>query len=708
MRATILLLAGALAAFGQAAKPAPAAPAKAAAGQVPAGAWKTLKFGKLADVKLPEIEVYTLKNGLKVYLLENHALPFINGTILVRTGSLLDPAAKRGLAEIATSVMRSGGSKAKTGDQIDEQLENIAASVESNVGDDSATFSFSCLKENVDEVLGVYVDLLKNPEFRQDKIDLLKTQYRSAISRRYDDADDVNRSEFSGIIYGKETPFGREVEYETLDAIARQDLIDFHKRYYFPGNMMMAVSGDFDKAAMKARLESTIGTWTPAAGAVPAFPDVTNRAKAGIYVGDKPEVAQTFLSIGHLGGLFSDKDYAALEVMTDILGGGFDSRLFRKVRTELGLAYGVGGGWGADYVHPGTFRISASTKTESTVETIQAILGEVEKIRNEGVTDEEVRTAKEKVVNSFVFRFDHPRKTLTRLFTYDYYAYPKDYLTQYQKAIAAVTKADVQRVAKQYIDPSKFVITAIGNTAGFKTPLTDLKMPVTKLELKVKEPKKAEATVSDASLAAGKQLLVKMQQAAGGADKLAAVKDLTLAASATLGNMPVKQKTLIILPDQLRQEQELPFGKVLVKWDGKAGTLTAPNAPGPMAIPPPVQKQLKEELFRNLYSILLSDRVADRQVNAVADGVIEITDKGGNAAKVTIDAATGLPAKLVYRAVGPAGPSDIEKHYKDWREAGGVKFPYLVEIWQGGKKASEIKYETVTVNSGVKSEEILK
>jgi hypothetical protein len=140
----------------------------------------------------------------------------------------------------------------------------------------------------------------------------------------------------------------------------------------------------------------------------------------------------------------------------------------------------------------------------------------------------------------------------------------------------------------------------------------------------------------------------------------------------------------------------------------KAGTLTAPNAPGPMAIPPPVQKQLKEELFRNLFSILLSDRVADRQVNAVAEGTIEITDKAGNAAKVTIDAATGLPAKLVYRAVGPAGPSDIENHYKDWREAGGVKFPYLVEIWQGGKKASEIKYETVTVNSGVKAEEILK
>ncbi|MBL8242257.1 MAG: insulinase family protein, partial [Bryobacterales bacterium] len=451
MRAIGLLFIGGLVALGQAAAP------KAGPAKMQVGAWKTLKYGKLGDVKIPEIETFTLKNGIKVYLLENHTLPFINGTMLVRTGTLLDPAAKVGLAEITATVLRSGGSKSKTGDQIDEQMENIAAGVESSIGDEVATFGFNCLKENVDEVLGVYFDLLSQPEFRQDKIDLLKTQYRSSIQRRYDDADDVNGSEFTAIVYGRETPFGREVEYEHLDAITRADLVDFYQRYYHPANMVMAVSGDFDKAAMKARLEQVLGGWTPQAGMAPAFPKVTHQAKPGIYSGDKPEVTQTFLSIGHLGGLLSDKDYPALEVLSDILGSGFDSRLFKKVRTELGYAYSVGGGWGADYLHPGMFRITASTKTESTVATIQTILQEVDKIRATGVTDEEVATAKEKVINSFVFNFDRPQKTLSRLFRYDYYGYPKDFLAQYQKAIAAVTKADVLRVAKQYIDPSKFV-----------------------------------------------------------------------------------------------------------------------------------------------------------------------------------------------------------------------------------------------------------
>jgi len=706
-RVLIVSLLASMAMFGQAAAPRAAA---AKPGQLQIGAWKSLKFGKLADVKIPDIEVFTLKNGIRVYLLENHSLPFISGTALVKTGTLLDPSGKTGLAEIASTVLRSGGSKAKSGDQIDEQLENIAASVESSIGEEVGTYSFNCLKENIDEVLGVYFDLLSQPEFRQDKIDLLKTQYRSAIARRYDEADDVNRSEFQSIIYGRETPFGKEVEYETLDAISRTDLVQFHREYYHPANMMFAISGDFDKAAMRARLEQVLGGWNPPKGTVPVFPKVTHQAKPGIYSGDKKEVTQTFLTVGHLGGLLSDKDYPALEVLSDILAGGFDSRLFRKVRTEMGVAYSIGGGWGADFTHPGTFQITASTKTESTVLTVQTILEEIAKVRATGVTDEEVATAKDKVINSFVFNFDRPQKTLSRLFRYDYYAYPKDFLAQYQKAIASVTKADVLRVAKQYIDPSKFVITTVGNTDGYKTPLTDLKLPVTNLELKVKEPKKQETQVSEASLAKGKAILARMQQAVGGADKLAAMKDVTTTANAQLGNMAVKQKGWFIAPNQLRQEQELPFGKVIVKWDGKSGVFVAPNAPGPMPMPPPVVKQLNEELFRNMFTLLLSDRVEGRTINALSDTEVEISDKSGNSTKLAMDPATGFPAKMTYRAMGPQGPSSVENVYKDVRETspGGLKAAYVIEIYQGGTKSSEIKFETIVVNAGVKPEEIMK
>jgi zinc protease len=671
-------------------------------------AYKQLKYPKLGEVKIPEIETFTLPNGMKVFLLENHNLPLINGIALVRTGTLLEPADKTGVHVIAAGTMRTGGTKTKTGDQLDEQLEAIAAGVESSIDETLASVSFNCLKENTDEVLGVFHDVLTAPEFRQNKIDLLKMQYRSAISRRYDDAGEVNNAEFSDTVYGKDTPFGRSIEYETLDRIQREDLLAFHKRYYFPANVRLAIQGDFDKAAMRARLEQIFANWTVQQPPVPEFPKVTHVAKPGIYVGDKKEVNQTSFSIGHLGGLLSDKDYPALEVLSDILGGSFDSRLFRKVRTEMGLAYSVGAGWGAGYLNPGLFRVSGSTKSESTVLTFQTIQQEIEKIRTEPVTDQELNDAKEKVVNSFVFNFDRPSKTLSRLFRYEYYGYPKDFLFTYQKALAAVTKQDVLRVAKQYIQPEKFVYVAITNTDQLKTPLTELKLPITQLELKVKEPKKEVSATDPASLAKGKAMLARMQTAVGGAEKLAAIKDVVMANKAELGPMKVNQKVQLLLPDKVRQEQELPFGKVIAGFDGKSGFLVAPGAPGPQPMPPPVLKQVGDELFAMLVTLLRSDTIAGRTVNAIGENRIEISEAGGKSAKLEMDPATGLPAKLIVEAMGPAGKMEVERQYSDWRDVNGVKFAFKTVILQGGKPAGTTISETISTNTGVSIEEIMK
>lgn len=671
-------------------------------------AYKQLKYPKLGEVKIPDIETFTLPNGIKVFLLENHNLPLINGIALVRTGTLLEPADKTGLHIIAAGTMRTGGTKSKTGDQLDEQLEAIAAGVESSIDESLASVSFNCLKENTDEVLGVFYDVLTGPEFRQPKIDLLLMQYRSSIARRYDDAGQVNSSEFSDTVYGKDTPFGRSVEYETLDRIKRADLVAFHERYYFPANIQLAIQGDFDKAAMRARLEQIFAKWTVKQPPPPAFPKATHVATPGVYVGDKKEVNQTSFSVGHLGGMLSDKDYPALEVLSDILGGSFDSRLFRKVRTEMGLAYSVGASWGAGYLNPGLFSVSGSTKSESTVLTLQTIQQEINRIRTEPVADQELNDAKEKVLNSFVFNFDRPAKTLSRLFRYEYYGYPKEFLFTYQKAVAAVTKQDILRVAKQYIQPEKFVYVAITNTDQLKTPLSDLKLPITKLNLTVKEPAKAAAAADPASLAKGKALLARMQVAMGGADKLAAIKDITMVNKAELGPMKVNQKVQLILPDKVRQEQELPFGKVIAGFDGKSGFLVAPGAPGPQPMPPPVLKQVRDELFAMLVVLMQSDKIEGRTINAVGDNLVEISDASGNSGRVELDAATGLPAKLIVEMMGPSGKMAVERQYSDWKDVSGVKFPYKTVIVQGGKTAGTTIVETIQTNTGVKAEEIMK
>ena len=706
---SILLLTAACVARAQVA-PKAAAPEK----QAQAASYKQLTFPPLRDIKPPAIVTATLPNGMRLYLLENRELPLISGRAVIRTGNLFDSAAKAGLAEFTGSVMRSGGTKTRTGDEIDEALENIAASVESGIGESIGEVSFSTLKERLEDVLPIFKDVLTAPEFRNDKIELLKTQYRSAISRRNDDADGIVGREYQRLLYGPQTPYGRQAEYENIDNIGRDDLIAFHKRYFFPANTMLSLQGDFDVQVMKARIEKLFADWTAAQAAVPPFPAFDYAAKPGVYLIKKEDVKQSFISVGHIGGLSNDKDYAALEVMGDILGGGFSSRLFSLIRTQRGYAYNIGAGWGANFESPGLFTVSGSANSSWTVETLQLIKQEIERIRTSEVTDQELRTAKDKVLNSFVFSFDHPGKTLRRMVNYDYHKYPKDFLTRYHSAIDSVTKADILRVAKERLQADKLVYLVVGKPAEFGKPLSTLG-PVTELDITIPEPKaKApEATPAAAgpkSAASAKELLLKAQAAAGGAEKLAAVKDYRVTSSADVmaGQSPMKSSfdTQWIAPDLFRKEQTLPIGKVTAIFDGKYGWLITPQ--GTMAMPGQVLTQVRFEMFRSYFALLLSDRDAGRTITLVDAAAIEIKG-GGLTARVTMDPATGLLQKITYSSALFGGPpADIVEVYSDYRDVGGIKVPFATSTYQGAVKSMELKVQGWKVNGGLNPEEVTK
>jgi zinc protease len=454
-----------------------------------APSYKELKYPPLRAVQIPDVATFTLPNGMKIYLLEDHELPVVRGVALVRTGNLFDPADKIGLATVTGVVMRSGGTKAKTGDQIDEQLENIAASVESRIDETYGQVSFFTLKERTDEVLGVFKDLLTGPEFREDKLELAKNQLRSSISRRNDDPQGISQREFASIVYGRNTPYGWMMEYATVDNIKRADLLAFYQRYFFPANIMLAIVGDFSAPELRAKLEKTFADWNEKQEPAPPFPPVNAQPHPGTYLAIKTGITQTSFVLGQLGGVLKDKDYPALEVMSDILGGGFRSRLFQKVRTQLGYAYNISADWGAGYDHPGLFEIAGSTKSVSTTEAIKVAEEELQKMRTTEVTAEELETAKQAVLNSFVFNFDTKSKTLNRLLVYEYYGYPKDFIYQYQKAIAAVTRTDILHAAKERIDPKAMTLVAVGNPKDFGAPLTELSAPVTPIDLTIAEPK---------------------------------------------------------------------------------------------------------------------------------------------------------------------------------------------------------------------------
>ena len=671
--------------------------------------YKSLKYPPLPQVKIPEPVEATLSNGMRLLMLEDHELPLIRGLALVRTGNLLDPSDQRGLSQVMADVLRSGGTKSKTGDQIDEELENIAGTVEAGMDETSANVSFSGLKETTDRVLAVFKDVLTNPEFRQDKLDLTLTQYRSAIARRNDDASDIPGRELTRILYGKDTPYGWQPEYADLARIHREDLLAFYQRYYFPKNIMLAVFGDFNAAEMKDKLEKLFADWKVEQPAVPPFPALTAKPAPGIYFAPKEDVTQTFFSIGELGGTLRDPDYPALEVATNILGEGFSSRLVSRIRTQLGYAYSIGASWAANYNFPGTFRIGGSTKSMTTVETVQAIREEVEKMRTTEVTEKELDEAKQAVLNSFVFNFDSPAKTLNRVMRYEYFGYPKDFLFQYQKAIAAVTRADVLRVAKQHIRPDELAIVTVGNPKDFGKPLTTLGK-VTELDLTIPEPKQELSKADAGSLARGKQLLERAQQAMGGAEKLAGVKDRTYVAEATLENpagLKLKITNIFLAPDKVRQEQELPVGKVITYSDAKSGWLATPQGVQPM--PGDILKQNQAEVFREMFPLLLSDLDPSRTVNAIGENSVEISSPEGFSVKLDFDPATGLPARQTYTGEGQnGGPATTSETFSDWRESAGFKMPGKVVQQENGVKVLEVTVTDVKVNTGVTEAELSK
>ncbi len=672
--------------------------------------YKDLKYPPLKQIVLPKPETFTLPNGMKVYLLEDHELPLVSGFALVRTGNLFDPPDKHGLADITGGLIRSGGTKTKTGDQLDVELEDVAASVESGIGETSGSVSFNCLKENTAEVLSVFHDVLTQPGLRQDKLDLAKTQWRSAIARRNDDASGIADREFANTVYGKNTPYGWDINYSDIDAIHRSDVQAFYSRYFFPSNVMLAVYGDFSAAGMKAQLEKLFADWTVKQDPVPPFPNVAAKPMPGIFLASKDDVAQTFFQIGLLGGELRDKDFPALSVASDILGGGFFSRLFMQVRTRLGYAYSIGASWGANYDHPGLFRISGSTQSKDTEATLAAVQAEVQKMRTAEVSQQELDEAKGAVLNSFVFAFDRPSKTLNRMLTYEYFGYPRDFIFEYQKAVANVTRADVLRVAKQYFTADQFTIVAVGNPKDFGTPLSKLGIPIQPIDLTIPEPKAETAKSSAATLAEGKALLARMQTALGGESKLAAVKDTSYEAEVKISTggppMTMHQNNAFVAPNAMRQDLVLPFGKQSVYSDGKTGWMSSPRGMG--ALSAPLLKQVRGELFRQMYSLALSDRDPDRTVNAVDGHTLEISDKDGESVRVELDPSTGLPAKVFYDGMGMGGPAKVEETYSNWKEVDGLKAPFAIEITQNGKKFADATITGYKINSGLTVEQISK
>jgi zinc protease len=412
-----------------------------------------------------------LPNGMVIFLQEDHELPIIDGTARIRGGSRETPASKAGMMSIYSETWRTGGTTTKTGDQLDDFLEARAAKVETGGGVDSTSISLSALKGDFDSVVDAFIDVLRNPAFREDKVELAKQQIATSISRRNDEIDSISGRESTKLGYGADNPYARIPEYWTVASVTRQDLIDWHKKTVQPNNIILGLVGDFDSKAVEAKLRNAFESWPKGPALEPAKIEFKD-PRPGIYFVEKEDVNQSAIDLVALGTRRDNPDYYAIRVMNELFGGGFSSRLFTDIRSKQGLAYSVGGGIGTGFDHPGLFRLAMGTKSGTTAKAIDSLRNEIsELIKNPG-TPEEVQKAKDNILNSFIFEFDSREKILGERMAYEFYGYPADYLERFRAGIEKVTPADVARVVKKYVDGRQFAVLVVGKSADFDRALT--------------------------------------------------------------------------------------------------------------------------------------------------------------------------------------------------------------------------------------------
>ncbi len=446
-----------------------------------------LQYPPLPELVIPEPERVVLENGMVVLLMEDHELPLVSLSAFIRTGSRLEPPDKIGIASLTGTVLRTGGTRKQSGDELDEFLEGKAAMIETFIGGTAGTASMSCLKEDFPAVLEVFGNILRIPAFAPEKLKIAKNQMMASIARQNDDPGGIVSREFKKLVYGKDSPYTWVPTYATILSITQKDLAHWHETYFHPNRIILGLAGDFQKEEALSLLKNVFGDWSkgPKANDQKAF--VQERTPPGVFYVEKNDMTQAKIAMGHLGIRRDHPDYYSLVIVNQILSGSFGARLFSNIRSKQGLAYDVHGGVGLQWDHPGMAILSMSTKTQTTGKGIDALIAESRKMVSDPPTEDEVTNAKASILNSFVFSVDSPSKVLGKYLTYEYYGYPTTWLKTFRRGIEQVTVAQVRQAAERHLRPQDFAILVVGPRKGTQPALTRYES-IQELDIRIPDP----------------------------------------------------------------------------------------------------------------------------------------------------------------------------------------------------------------------------
>jgi predicted Zn-dependent peptidase len=411
---------------------------------------------------------HKLKSGATAYVAENHEVPTFQLTIHARTGTLYEPTEKAGVAGMTAHLMRNGGVEGMTAAEFDEQLALLAGEISVNIDTSKGTVRLFCLAKDADAALALLEKMLRTPVFDQKALDRYRTDVLSELEQRNASTRAIEAREWQFLMYG-DHPSGTRYRRTkaSVESITRDDLVAFHEKYFFPRNFIFAVAGDLETKEILAKLNNLLADWPDHELSLPAVSDQIPEVKPGVYMIAKEDVNQSRIRVGHIGVKRDIPDEYALLVMNDILGGGgFTSRIVRRVRSDEGLAYSAGSSFDRPVLYPGTFRAFFQTKHATAAFGTRLILTEIERIRSEKCDAEVVENAKASFIGNVVNPFSSRNNIVNTFADDEYTGRPDNYWQEYTKNMQAVTPEAVLAAAQKYLHQDKLVFLVVGDPAA--------------------------------------------------------------------------------------------------------------------------------------------------------------------------------------------------------------------------------------------------
>lgn len=632
------------------------------------------------EIKIGEYQSFTLKNGLQVFVVENHKLPRVQFSLQLKNDPILEKE-KTGYVEL-TGQLIGTGTTTRNKAQLDEEVDFIGATLNTSW---NGVFASSLTKHR-DKLLELMSDVLYNPAFNADELAKLKTQKQSELASDKDDPGSIVANVRTRLVYGKDHTYGEVETEKTIDAFTLDDCKNYFNTYFKPNNAYLAIVGDIDLKTATAAAEKYFGKWTQGNVVNPTYTQPQPPAATYVALVDRPNSVQSVISIAYPVNLKTGSQEAIrARVLNQVLGGDFSARLMQNLREKHGYTYGASSQLSSDFL-VGFFQAGASVRNEVTDSSVYEFMNELNRIVNEPVLDKELAAAKASIAGAFGRSLESPQTIASFAVNTAKYNLPKDYYNNYLKSIDAVSIADVQATAKQYIQPAHAHIIVVGKGSEIADKLKKFGQ-IKYFDMYGNEVEAPKASKPLPTGLTAEKVVTKFLDAIGGQKKLQTVKSATVTYKANVQGSEVMMTSTYKEPMKMVQEVKYA-GNTVQKTviDGKNVSMSA------MGVAAPIDEKEKEAqifgavIFPEMaYGTLGSKLVLTgiEQVDGKDAYIVEVSLPKGNKTTEYYDVETGLKVQSVQTQESPAGPATVATRFSDYKDYNGIKVPGVFAVPYG-------------------------